>query len=62
MTTYRKTFTSPYDQYADRRGQHFTVVGKVDPASYDYDECGIMYHIRFDDGTEIQAWPEEVEL
>lgn len=55
------TFTAKYDQYAERSGQFFTVLGAVDPKTYDADECGEMFYIRFADGTEIEAWPEEVE-
>lgn len=60
-STFRQTFTTPYNQYADREGQAFQVVGTVNPDTYDFDECGIMYRIRFEDGVEIEAWPEEVE-
>ena len=55
------TFTAKYDQHAERNGQTFTVLGTVDPATYDAEECGTMYCIRFADGAEIEAWPEEVE-
>lgn len=53
-------FAAKYDQYAERNGQTFTLLGVVDINSYDSDECGEMFFIRFADGTEIQAWPEEV--
>jgi hypothetical protein len=55
------TFVAKYDQYAERNGQSFTVLGAVDPKTYDAEECGTMYSIRFADGAEIEAWPEEVE-
>jgi len=55
------TFASKYDEHAERNGQTFTVLGTVDPATYDAEECGTMYCIRFADGAEIEAWPEEVE-
>ena len=55
------TFAAKYDQHAERNGQRFTVVGAVDPTTYDAEECGTMYSIRFADGAEIEAWPEEVE-
>lgn len=55
------TFTAKFDQHAERNGQSFTVLGAVDPATYDAVECGPMYCIRFADGAEIEAWPEEVE-
>lgn len=55
------TFAAKYDQHAERNGQTFTVLGAVDPTTYDADECGPLYSIRFADGAEIEAWPEEVE-
>lgn len=55
------TFTAKYDQYAERNGQPFTILGAVDPQSYDADEGGEMFFIRFADGNVIEAWPEEVE-
>ena len=55
------TFAAKYDQHAERNGQSFTVLGAVDPSTYDADECGEMFTIRFADGVQIDAWPEEVE-
>lgn len=56
------TFTSPYDQHADRIGQQATVTRHYteDDDQHDISEVGPMYGIRFADGTEIEAWPEEV--
>lgn len=56
------TFVSPYEQYAERNGQNYEVV-KVfdeDDDEHDISEVGVMYRIRFDDGEEIEAWPEEL--
>lgn len=53
-------FAARYGQHAERDGQHFTLLGAVDPKTYDSHECGPMYSIRFVDGVEIEAWPEEV--
>jgi hypothetical protein len=47
-------FHGPYDQFADRKGQTATVVAHIT-------EDGPMYTIRFGDGFETEAWPEEVE-
>ncbi|KLR57140.1 hypothetical protein [Diaphorobacter sp. J5-51] len=55
------TFSAKYDQHAERNGQAFTVLGAVDPTTYDAAECGDMFAIRFADGAQIEAWPEEVE-
>ena len=58
----RFTFDSPYEQYAERRGQEATVTEQIIEPNRDYDaEVLPMYRVRFADGTEIEAWPEEVE-
>lgn len=61
MTTY---FQSPYEQYGHLNGQPYTLIGKADPSDpqfrYDEPEVGAMYRIRFADGLEILAWPEEI--
>jgi hypothetical protein len=56
---FRTTFRTPYDQYADRIGQRFSVIRELTDAERGA-EVGTMYRIRFADGTEIDAWPEEV--
>ena len=62
MTGFRETFVSPYEQYADRVGQKFTVLRELtDEEVGDPSEVGTMYQILFEDGKEIPAWPEEVE-
>lgn len=64
----RPEFTSPYEQYRDRIGQRFDVLKRITrrnatPAERkDINlECLPMYRIRFIDGHETLAWPEEVE-
>jgi len=52
---------TPGEGYPERSGQVVTVLGLVDPDSYDSDDCGPMFHIRFADGTETRAFPEELE-
>lgn len=60
--TIRTTFTTPYQQHADREGQPFEVLAKVtEPGDHHDAEVLPMYRIRFQDGTEVDAWPEEVE-
>jgi hypothetical protein len=56
-------FHGPYDQFADRKGQTATVVAHIteDTAEVEVSEVGPMYTIRFGDGFETEAWPEEVE-
>ncbi len=52
-------FVSQYAQYKDRVGQHLMVLRSLTDEERD-PEVGCMYRIRFDDGTEIDAWPEEI--
>ena len=56
-------FDSPYEQYKERIGQEATIIAYFteDDDEHDISEVGPMYRLRFDDGTEIDAWPEEVE-
>jgi hypothetical protein len=65
---FKDTFQSPYDQYAHRVGQPFTVLRKItrrnatEVERQEYDpEILPVYRIRFGDGEDITAWPEEVE-
>ena len=55
------TFAAKFDQHAERNGQQFTVLGALNPSTFDEAECGEMFVIRFADGVQIEAWPEEVE-
>ena len=58
---YRDTFTTPFEQHADRRGQGFRVLRVITEPDETHDaEVLPMYRIRFEDGFEIDAWPEEV--
>lgn len=68
MTKFRKTFTTPFEQYRDRVGQSFVVLRKITKRTATADDCREydmevlpMYKIRFPDGHETSAWPEEVE-
>lgn len=69
MTEIRKTFTTPYEQYREREGQSFTVLRKITPETMTkadrreyFKEVLPMYKIRFADGFEASAWPDEVEI
>ena len=57
---FRDTFTTPYEQYADREGEPFGVIRELTDQERD-PEVGRMWRIEFEDGTQIDAWPEEVE-
>jgi len=54
----RKTFFTPFDQHAERIGYPFIIIG---PVSKDKVDEGIeLYVIQFEDGSQIEAWPEEI--
>jgi hypothetical protein len=58
---FRETFASPFDQYAERVGEPFVLVGFIDQPDGEHDEEVLpMFKIRFADCEEIEAWPEEV--
>lgn len=46
-------FTPKYQRFPDRKGEPFTLLGKVDQASF--------YRIQLEDGFVTEAWPEEIE-
>lgn len=54
-------YEAKFDQYAHLNGQQFMLIGRVDPKTYDAEECGEILVIRFGCGLEISAWPEEVQ-
>lgn len=65
---YRETFFTRTDQYRERNGQRFEVLRKITPWNMtdadreEYDtEVLPMYRIRFEDGHETSAFPEEIE-
>ena len=58
---YRNKFWSPYEEFAKRIGQPFSLVKVEKNASENCDgTMSDMYRIKFQDGAEITAWPEEV--
>ena len=60
--TLRETFQSPYQQYADRIGQKFSLVRTITEQDENHDQEVLPIHvIEFDDGIQIEAWPEEIE-
>lgn len=57
----RQKFKASFDQYRERDGQKFTLIGVVDTPDERHDaEVLPMFKIRFEDGYETEAWPEEV--
>ena len=59
---FRDEFVSPFEQYAQYRGRRFEVVRAIpaEEATPDFDDPVPMYVIRFENGTQINAWSEEV--
>ena len=61
MAQFRTHFTTPFEQHQDRVGEPFTHVRTIDTPDATHDaEVLPMHVIRFEDGVEIEAWPEEV--
>jgi hypothetical protein len=52
-------FYSPYTQFRTRNGERCTMVRET-PAERRGAEVGPLYFVRFEDGTIIEAWPEEL--
>lgn len=44
-----------------RSGEEIEIVRKLDPTEYDEDEVGPMYRVRFADGSEVDAFVDEIE-
>lgn len=57
----RKTFWTPYEQMKRYEGRKFQLICKVEePEEIDEELKGQLFVIEFDDGTQIQAWFEEI--
>lgn len=60
------TFGTPYQSKKHLNGKKFSVLGRVKELSEDTNgvdlHCLPMWNIRFEDGTEIAAYPEEICL
>lgn len=54
--TVRKQFITPFEQYKDKNRQSFEIVKQL-PDS----EGESMFRIKFQDGTEIDAWGHEIQ-
>jgi hypothetical protein len=56
---FRKTFRSPYEQFAEYIGKPFNVVGKATEKDFDITTLP-AWQIEFADGSKIWAYPEEI--
>jgi hypothetical protein len=57
----RRTFITPYDQYAEREGQPFKLILPILEPSTAVDRENLpLFLIEFGDGHQCLAWPEEV--
>lgn len=54
-------YCSPYEQYQHYNGFKFHVDRRISPLNDDVDlECLPQWKITFEDGTQIDAYPEEI--
>lgn len=60
LCSLRKTYQTPYEQYAEHRGKSFKLLGIINPQTYDFEDTGLLYGIELETGEKIQAWPEEI--
>lgn len=56
---FAKKFWSPFSDYKEREGQNFEVVGRC-TEKHSHLSSLPMWNIRFEDGTIIGAYPEEI--
>lgn len=57
---FAKKFISPYDDFKNFNGMSFEVLGEVDKSTYDFEEVGVKYNIKLENGYLIEALPEEI--
>lgn len=56
----KKSFNTPFTDYQDRNGEDFEILRPCTKEDNIDIEVGVMYKIRFRDGVEIDAYPEEI--
>lgn len=58
---FTKGFVAIYDENKNYDGHKFKVLGRVSTTNGEADlECLPMWHIQFDDGVKMDAYPEEI--
>jgi len=55
-------FVSQDSTYQAYDGKFCTVIRRIDESSYDFEDVGTMWYIRMADGTELQAFADEVNM
>ena len=64
---FKETFGTPYYDKGEYDGMKFTVLGRVPNIKNDFEngadlECLPMWHIKLENGLEMDAYPEEICL
>ena len=60
-TGFAETFESPYEENKAYEGLKFSVDGRLSYSAGEADlECLPMWHITFENGVKIDAFPEEI--
>jgi len=57
----KEVFWTPYEQHKEHNGKRFEIIGEV-TEGIDEEIKGELFNIRLEDGTEIQAWFEEIYI
>lgn len=59
----RESFWTPYEQMQEHIGKKFDVVRELTAEEIGDSKCeGELFKIRLEDGTEIDAWFEEIHM
>ena len=61
--TFRRYVSDPATaecELHERAGQEVTILGELEPSTYDRAEVGTMYHVRFPDGYAADVFAEEL--
>lgn len=58
--TITATFKTDDTTLRHRNGQRVAVVGELNPSEYDREEVGVMHLIHFPDGTDADAFNDEL--
>lgn len=60
---FKDTFNTPYEECSEYNGQKYEIVRRASYVNGDCDmECLPQWIIKFEDGKEVNAYPEEISL